>query len=105
MAVVDDRGRGPAAGGRGREDEIPAEDFGRQPPQDLAAEQSVLGGMLLSKDAVADVVEKIRTGARRDGRDLQPGTGTEGRDAHLIDVAHEIRGGPCLQAVDLHVDR
>ena len=63
MAVVDDRGRGPAAGGRGRgDDEIPAEDFGRQPPQDLAAEQSVLGGMLLSKDAVADVVEKIRTG-------------------------------------------
>ncbi|EON30750.1 Replicative DNA helicase [Gordonia terrae C-6] len=60
---MDDRGRGPAAGGRGRgDDEIPAEDFGRQPPQDLAAEQSVLGGMLLSKDAVADVVEKIRTG-------------------------------------------
>ncbi len=31
--------------------------FDRQPPQDLAAEQSVLGGMLLSKDAIADVVE------------------------------------------------
>lgn len=30
---------------------------GRQPPQDLAAEQSVLGAMLLSKDAVADVIE------------------------------------------------
>jgi replicative DNA helicase len=26
----------------------------RQPPQDLHAEQSVLGAMLLSKDAVAD---------------------------------------------------
>ena len=25
--------------------------FDRQPPQDLAAEQSVLGGMLMSKDA------------------------------------------------------
>ena len=32
----------------------------RTPPQDIAAEQSVLGGMLLSKDAVADVVEIIR---------------------------------------------
>ncbi len=34
--------------------------FDRQPPQDLAAEQSVLGGMLLSKDAIADVVETLR---------------------------------------------
>jgi len=31
----------------------------RQPPQDLAAEQSVLGGMMLSKDAIADVVEAL----------------------------------------------
>jgi len=36
--------------------------FDRQPPQDLAAEQSVLGGMLMSKDAVADVVESLRSG-------------------------------------------
>ena len=35
--------------------------FERQPPQDLAAEQSVLGGMLLSKDAIADVVEVVRS--------------------------------------------
>ena len=35
-------------------------DFDRQPPQDLQAEQSVLGGMLLSKDAIADVVEVLR---------------------------------------------
>jgi replicative DNA helicase len=34
----------------------------RQPPQDLAAEQSVLGGMMLSKDAIADVVEVLRPG-------------------------------------------
>ena len=34
------------------------------PPQDLDAEQSVLGGMLLSKDAIADVVE---IGADADG--------------------------------------
>lgn len=32
----------------------------RQPPQDIDAEQSVLGGMLLSKDAIADVIEKLR---------------------------------------------
>jgi replicative DNA helicase len=29
----------------------------RTPPQDINAEQSVLGGMMLSKDAIADVVE------------------------------------------------
>ncbi|WP_100520907.1 replicative DNA helicase [Mycobacteroides abscessus] len=53
MAIVDDLGQsGPAA--------PPDEDFGRQPPQDVAAEQSVLGGMMLSKDAIADVLEKLR---------------------------------------------
>ena len=35
-------------------------EFERTPPQDLIAEQSVLGGMLLSKDAIADVVEILR---------------------------------------------
>ncbi|RZT24643.1 primary replicative DNA helicase [Mycobacterium sp. BK558] len=40
----------------------PNEEFGRQPPQDLAAEQAVLGGMLLSKDAIADVLERLRPG-------------------------------------------
>ncbi|WP_261166735.1 replicative DNA helicase [Microbacterium sp. Marseille-Q6965] len=32
----------------------------RTPPHDLLAEQSTLGGMLLSKDAVADVIETLR---------------------------------------------
>ncbi|MFT4123018.1 MAG: replicative DNA helicase [Microbacteriaceae bacterium] len=32
----------------------------RVPPHDLLAEQSAIGGMLLSKDAVADVVETVR---------------------------------------------
>jgi replicative DNA helicase len=54
VAVVDDLGH-PGM-------DAPSEDFGRQPPQDLAAEQSVLGGMLLSKDAIADVLEKLRPG-------------------------------------------
>ena len=33
----------------------------RTPPHDLLAEQSALGGMMLSKDAVADVVETVRS--------------------------------------------
>jgi replicative DNA helicase len=37
----------------------PAE-FERTPPQDVLAEQSVLGGMLLSKDAISEVVEILR---------------------------------------------
>jgi replicative DNA helicase len=32
----------------------------RVPPHDLLAEQSAIGGMLLSKDAVADVLESVR---------------------------------------------
>ncbi|MBW0018057.1 MAG: replicative DNA helicase [Mycobacterium sp.] len=56
MAVVDDLSHS------GMDAPPPSEDFGRQPPQDLAAEQSVLGGMLLSKDAIADVLERLRPG-------------------------------------------
>jgi replicative DNA helicase len=52
VALVDDRGVR-------FEDSGPA--FDRQPPQDITAEQSVLGGMLLSKDAIANVVEVLRT--------------------------------------------
>jgi len=36
--------------------------YDRTPPQDMAAEQCVLGGMMLSKDAIADVVEILRSG-------------------------------------------
>ena len=32
----------------------------RTPPQDMEAEQCVLGAMLMSKDAIADVVEALR---------------------------------------------
>jgi replicative DNA helicase len=38
----------------------PPSEFERTPPQDLAAEQCVLGGMMLSKDAIADVIEALR---------------------------------------------
>lgn len=33
----------------------------RQPPQDLVAEQSVLGAMMISKDAIAEVIELVRS--------------------------------------------
>ena len=56
MAVVDDLGHS------GMDVPPPSEDYGRQPPQDNAAEMSVLGGMLLSKDAIADVLERLRPG-------------------------------------------
>jgi replicative DNA helicase len=35
-------------------------EWDRTPPHDVAAEQCVLGGMLLSKDAISDVIEVIR---------------------------------------------
>ena len=43
---------GGGGGGGGRGD--------RTPPQDNDAEQSVLGSMMLSKDAIADVIESVR---------------------------------------------
>src|SRR5882672_7032451 len=55
MAVVDDLVPG-------MDSSAPSEDYGRQPPQDNAAEMSVLGGMLLNKDAIADVLERLRPG-------------------------------------------
>lgn len=50
MSITELQSSGPVEGGS----------FDRTPPQDVAAEQSVLGGMLLSKDAIADVAEVIR---------------------------------------------
>ncbi|WP_084412834.1 replicative DNA helicase [Arsenicicoccus bolidensis] len=43
---------GPGGGGSGGDDRVP--------PQDVHAEQSVLGSMMLSKDAIADCVETLR---------------------------------------------
>ncbi len=50
-------GDGPAAYEPGQ---APRAAGDRTPPQDNAAEQSVLGSMLLSKDAIADVIETIQ---------------------------------------------
>jgi replicative DNA helicase len=53
--------QGPSRGRRGAgRGERGGESFDRMPPQDIAAEQGVLGGMMLSKDAIADVVEVLR---------------------------------------------
>jgi replicative DNA helicase len=61
MALADDRPAGrPRPVRPANEGADPNGAFDRQPPQDLTAEQSVLGGMLLSKDAIADVVEILR---------------------------------------------
>ncbi len=52
---------GPQGGGFARSESPNEGRFDKAPPQDVAAEQGVLGGMLLSKDAIADVVEILKT--------------------------------------------
>src|ERR1700682_3006878 len=52
----------PRRSGRQRAEPYTDVDDRRQPPADAGAEQAVLGGMLLSKDAIADVVERMRAG-------------------------------------------
>jgi len=89
MAVVDDLGQ------PGTEPSAPAEEFGRQPPQDLAAEQSVLGGMMLSKDAIADVLEKLRPGdfyrpAHQNVYDAVLDLYARGEPADAVTVAAEL---------------
>ncbi|WOP19736.1 replicative DNA helicase [Raineyella sp. LH-20] len=44
-----------------REPDRPGPGPDRQPPQDLVAEQSVLGAMMISKDAIAEVIELVRS--------------------------------------------
>ncbi len=61
MTDIDERPiQARSAAGPPAQQTVPEQDYGRQPPQDTSAEQSVLGGMLLSKDAIADVLEKLR---------------------------------------------
>jgi replicative DNA helicase len=89
MAVVDDLGHS------GMGAPPTNEEFGRQPPQDVVAEQSVLGGMLLSKDAIADVVERLRPGdfyrpAHQNIYDVVVDLATRGEPADTVMVAAEL---------------
>ncbi len=59
MSVAEFRGR-PVEAGDDYGEPVDQRHSDRTPPQDHAAEQSVLGAMLLSKDAIADVVETLR---------------------------------------------
>jgi replicative DNA helicase len=63
MSITDDVRAGGRPSGGPPSSEASSRDasYERTPPQDIAAEQCVLGGMLLSKDAIADVVEILRT--------------------------------------------
>jgi replicative DNA helicase len=59
---VTDEVRAPGAAGPGATaDRFFEPPVDRTPPQDIAAEQCVLGGMMISKDAIADVVEIVRS--------------------------------------------
>ncbi|MBB5110677.1 replicative DNA helicase [Micromonospora echinospora] len=60
MSVTDET-RAERTGGQPSEPPPRDTAFEKTPPQDVAAEQCVLGGMLLSKDAIADVVEILKT--------------------------------------------
>jgi replicative DNA helicase len=76
----------------------------RTPPQDMAAEQSVLGAMLISKDAIADVAEVVR------GADFyRPSHETihdaiidlygRGEPADMVTVANELQRRGELQRI------
>jgi replicative DNA helicase len=70
--------------------------FDRTPPQDITAEMSVLGGMLLSKDAIADVVEVIRGNdfyrpAHEMVYDAIIDLYGRGEPADAVTVAHELQ--------------
>ncbi|MER7165631.1 replicative DNA helicase [Micromonospora sp. NPDC000207] len=60
MSVTDERAE-PRVGGPPSAPQQREGQFEKTPPQDIAAEQCVLGGMLLSKDAIADVVEILKS--------------------------------------------
>src|SRR2546423_5229304 len=61
VSITDDtRAVEPRAESRAAETRSDDGQYDRSPPQDVAAEQCVLGGMLLSKDAIADVIEILK---------------------------------------------
>lgn len=96
----DEWGDGPASYAPG---EAPSS-FGRTPPQDMAAEQSVLGAMLISKDAIADVVEVVRgpdyyRPAHEDIHDAILDLYGRGEPADMVTVAGELQRRGLLQKI------
>ena len=96
------RSNGPSQG-RAAELGGPAE-FDRTPPQDVTAEQGVLGGMLLSKDAIADVVEILRiTDFYRPAHATVYEVATElyskGEPADTVSVAAELHRAGCSTSI------
>jgi replicative DNA helicase len=81
-----------------------APEFDRTPPQDLAAEQGVLGGMLLSKDALADVVETLKEAdfyrpAHATIYEVATGLYAKGEPADTVSVAAELQRQGLLERI------
>lgn len=86
MTLLGDPPEAPARGGG---------EFNRTPPQAIEAEQSVLGAMMLSKDAIADVIERIRPGdfyrpAHQQIYDAVIDLYTRGEPADAVTVSAEL---------------
>ena len=78
--------------------------FDRMPPQDLDAEQSVLGSMMLSKDAIMEVAEVISSSdyyqpANETIHDVVMELSGRGEPADPVTVAGELRRRGDLQRV------
>ncbi|WP_375486071.1 replicative DNA helicase [uncultured Jatrophihabitans sp.] len=81
--------------GDARESTSRSGEFDRTPPQAIEAEQSVLGAMMLSKDAIADVIERIRPGdfyrpAHQQIYDAVIDLYTRGEPADAVTVSAEL---------------
>ncbi|WP_375501286.1 replicative DNA helicase [uncultured Jatrophihabitans sp.] len=81
--------------GEARDTSASRSDFDRTPPQAIEAEQSVLGAMMLSKDAIADVIERIRPGdfyrpAHQQIYDAVIDLYTRGEPADAVTVSAEL---------------
>lgn len=97
----EDWGDGPAPYEPGQ---APRDSTGRTPPQDMAAEQSVLGAMMISKDAIADVIETIRgvdyyRPAHEAIHDAIIDLYSRGEPADMITVAGELQRRGELQRI------
>jgi replicative DNA helicase len=80
----------------------------RVPPQNLAAEESVLGSLMLSEDAIADVVERIKPedfyrAAHRKIYEAAIAIYTRGDPVDAITVVEELKRGGSLESIGGHL--